>query len=189
MTKLLILFLISMGPGLAGYAVARWCGKWRAVVVPVLLAVIVLTVANFVRDQALEGILVCGVCLLTGYAIGRIVHDDDVSESGFRRMVALFVVMILGLAMVPVAALGPYFYALYLESKWEPARPKTKAELESYLHCYAETVINPKTSLWGWDYVLKPHERMVQYAILWSQPLDVVYDDKDRVVRIYTSYE
>ena len=30
---------------------------------------------------------------------------------------------------------------------------------------------------------------MIQYMILWNAPLDVVYDKRDRIVMIYTSYE
>ena len=43
--------------------------------------------------------------------------------------------------------------------------------------------------MWGYGTQLKREEYMVQYLILWSAPLDVVYDGDDNVVEIYTSYE
>ena len=87
---------------------------------------------------------------------------------------------------------GPaYFYALHLESKWSKADPKTKADLEKYLHCYSLREIKPKDSMWGNGYELKSGERMMQYGILWNNncPLDVVYDKDDNISAIYTSYE
>lgn len=40
-------------------------------------------------------------------------------------------------------------------------------------------------------YKLKSNERMMQYQILWNKdcPLDVVYDQNNNIVQIYTSYE
>ena len=84
-----------------------------------------------------------------------------------------------------------YLFALYLESKWEPAHPETRGDLEKYLHLYNKRQIKPKESMWGNEYALKPNERMIQYHILWNKriPLDVVYDSKDNIIEIFTSYE
>jgi hypothetical protein len=82
-----------------------------------------------------------------------------------------------------------YIYAIYLESKWAPAHPKTRVGLEKYLHLYSVRTIQPSQSQWGNHYNLADNERMVQYLILWSAPLDVVYDRNDNIVQIFTSYE
>lgn len=84
-----------------------------------------------------------------------------------------------------------YFYALRLESKWSKADPKTKDDLEKYLHFYSLREIQPKDSMWGNGYDLDDGERMMQYRILWNKncPLDVVYDKDDAIRAIYTSYE
>ena len=84
-----------------------------------------------------------------------------------------------------------YIYALHLESKWSKADPKTRADLEKYLHCYSLREIQPNDSMWGNGYELKNGERMMQYCILWNKncPLDVVYDKDDAIRAIFTSYE
>ena len=85
----------------------------------------------------------------------------------------------------------PYLWALHLESKWEAANPKTRAELESCLSLYSRHNIQPSQSPWANRYQLKPDEHMVQYWLLYSPgaPLDVVYTTHDAIVQIYTSYE
>ena len=88
-----------------------------------------------------------------------------------------------------LADLTAYAYACHLESNWSKANSKTKVELEKYLNLYSEKVIDQKTSMWGHDHKMAANERMVQYLILWLAPLDVVYDDRDNVKTIYTSYE
>ena len=90
---------------------------------------------------------------------------------------------------IAVISFAPYLWASLLESKWYPANPKTKAELESYLSLYAQHDIQPLHSDWGRNHQLKPGERMTQYLLLWSAPLDVVYSSNDMIVAIYTSYE
>ncbi len=84
-----------------------------------------------------------------------------------------------------------YLYARHLESQWSKAAPKTKADLEEYLHFYSMREIQPQDSIWGKGHELKAGERMLQYGILWNKncPLDVVYDKDDQVIAIYTSYE
>lgn len=84
-----------------------------------------------------------------------------------------------------------YIFALILESRWSKANPTSKAQLESYLHCYKTREIQPSQSMWGNQYQMKPGERMTQYCLLWDErcPLDVVYDDSDNIKAIFTSYE
>ncbi len=88
-----------------------------------------------------------------------------------------------------VISFGPYFWASYLESRWSPANPRTKSELESFLSLYSKREIQPSESDWGRNHKLKPGEHMTQYLLCWSQPLDVVYRSDDTIVTIYTSYE
>jgi hypothetical protein len=84
-----------------------------------------------------------------------------------------------------------YYFALYLESKWNKDKNlKTKKDLEKYVLKWSVVrTISPKDSMWGSGYKLKENERMVQYLILKTEPLDVVFDDKDNIIIIYTSYE
>jgi hypothetical protein len=98
---------------------------------------------------------------------------------------------LLGLTTLTFAcmAIAPYFWAVHLESQWQPANPKSKAELESYLSLYSQHDIQPQQSEWGRNYQLQPGERMIQYRLLYKAPLDVVYAKNDQIVRIYTSYE
>jgi len=88
-----------------------------------------------------------------------------------------------------VVGYGPYVWASHLESKWHPANPKTRVELESFLSLYTKREIQPSQSDWGRSYKLQPGEHMIQYLLLWSAPLDVVYTSNDTIIAIYTSYE
>jgi hypothetical protein len=103
----------------------------------------------------------------------------------------------LGVAMAIVSpplfaifmALAGYGWAIHLETKWSPKKPKTQAQLESYLSLYSKYDIQPTNSLWGHNHTLKPGERMTQYLLLWMMPLDVVYSSNQEISVIYTSYE
>jgi hypothetical protein len=83
----------------------------------------------------------------------------------------------------------PYGWALTLESKWRPANPKSRTELESHLSLYTKRDILPEVSAWGRDHKLRPGERMTRYSLLGLLPLDVVYTSDDAIVTIYTTYE
>ena len=106
-----------------------------------------------------------------------------------RLILATFLALLAAASLKAFSVVGGYAYACHLESRWSKADPKTKAELEKYLSLYSEKVIDQKKSLWGHDYKMAGNERMVQYMILGSAPLDVVYDNRDIVKMIYTSYE
>ena len=86
---------------------------------------------------------------------------------------------------------GHYIFAFALETRWSKVKPETKQELEKYLYCYYTKNISPTQSLWGWSYNLKPDEKMIQYCIMWDEncPLDVVYNNKNIIKAIFTSYE
>jgi hypothetical protein len=114
--------------------------------------------------------------------------------SRFRRKWARITVRIIGSSfllafLVSVAEIAPYFWALHLEAKWNAVNPTTKAQLESCLSLYSERQIQTSQSMWGHDYQLQPGERMVQYRLLYTEPLDVVYTSTNTIVAIYTSYE
>lgn len=83
----------------------------------------------------------------------------------------------------------PYGWALHLESKWRPANPKSRTELESHLSLYTKRDILPEVSAWGRDHKLQTGERMTRYSLLGLLPLDVVYTSDDAIVTIYTTYE
>jgi hypothetical protein len=81
-----------------------------------------------------------------------------------------------------------YFYCLAREKSWLAA--KTEAEMDSRMWAfYTKRSIDPSNSLWGWSYVLKPEERMIQYRVFAKEPLDVVLDRESRIVAAFTSYE
>jgi hypothetical protein len=101
----------------------------------------------------------------------------------------IFGVLAAAVALVFFAGAGSYGWALYLESRWSPAHPKSRTEMESYLSLYSTREIQPAESPWGRDHVLRAGDKMIQYMILWGAPLDVVYDRDEKVVAIYTSYE
>ncbi len=106
-----------------------------------------------------------------------------------RRVIKVSAILIGIVGVTLLFTGGPYFYACYLEDNWRSNHPEIREDLEKYLHFYSVHVIDPKASMWGRDYVLAENEKMVQYLILWSQPLDVVYDDQNRIKVIFTSYE
>lgn len=116
--------------------------------------------------------------------------------SRFRKQWARFLARFFGGAMLTILLIfiavgAPYFWALHLESKWEAANPKNRAELEACLSLYSRHNISPSESPWGKRRQLKPDEHMVQYWLLYSPsaPLDVVYTTNETIVAIYTSYE
>lgn len=83
-----------------------------------------------------------------------------------------------------LVAVGPYLWALHLESKWRPAKPRTLAELESKLSGYTKTEIPPGGSF----HKLGEGERMTRYSLL-GAPLDVVHSPDERILAIHTTYE
>jgi len=91
--------------------------------------------------------------------------------------------------LAAVVSNAPYLWARHLEARWQPADPKTKVELESFLSLYSQRDIQPSESDWGSHHQLKSGERMTQYLLLWNAPLEVVYTSSNTIVEIHTSYE
>lgn len=120
------------------------------------------------------------------------VPSCETMEGGeLNRTIGFGCLTLIGVAMLFFFAsgMGPYFYACSLEDRTLSA--KTRQEMEKIVSLSSSHEIAPKDSMWGSRYNLKPGERMVQYRILWHEncPLDVVYDDADRVQAVFTSYE
>ncbi len=125
--------------------------------------------------------IVLGVgCLLFAHKLRR-----KWMRLGTRLVGSVLIVAFLAL----LTEMTSYWWALHLESKWSPAKPTTRVQLESFLSLYSQREIQPSQSDWGRDYPLKPGERLIQYMILCRAPLDVVYTTNDTIVAIYTSYE
>ncbi len=115
---------------------------------------------------------------------------------GIKKYIKYFIVLIFFILIamsIWFTAIGgtAYIYTGYLESRWIKENPSTMQELESILKFYSKHEITTAESSWGGYYILKSDERMIQYRILWNKncPLDVVYNDKDKIVRMFTSYE
>ncbi len=105
-----------------------------------------------------------------------------------NKIFAFIFILFIGIG-IHLSGYPAYIYAGYLESKWVAASPQTQSDLEKVLNLYSKHSIDPKDSMWGYDYVLKNDEKMIQYLILWKAPLDVVYNRNDEIKRIFTSYE
>lgn len=114
---------------------------------------------------------------------------SPVSPAVFRRAgvpAGLFVSLSVLLFLTGVPG---YLWALHLERSWSRTAPASRADLESHLALYSTEIISPSQSAWGCHYILMPGERMIRYNLLWSAPLDVVYNSDDRIRRIFTTYE
>jgi hypothetical protein len=84
-----------------------------------------------------------------------------------------------------------YIRACNLEKHWYNNKNiKTKNDLEKIILKYSIVKsINPNDSMWGYNYKLKENEKMIQYLLFKTEPLDVVYDKYNTIIAIYTSYE
>lgn len=116
------------------------------------------------------------------------------AASRISRTWAKAVVNIAGLAALAsflyiFMSATPYLWACYLESQWKSANPQTREEMESHLSLYKAKEILPTESSWGKYHTLRDGDKMIQYMILWSAPLDVVYDQENKLIAAYTSYE
>ncbi|MEO5715363.1 MAG: hypothetical protein ABIT37_17930 [Luteolibacter sp.] len=100
----------------------------------------------------------------------------------------LGIVLSLGITFYLVNVV-PYFWAGHLEAKWTAAHPKTRVEMESYLSLCTMREIQPAQSGWGRNHPMQDGDKMIQYLLFWTQPLEVVYDKNDRMIASYTSYE
>ena len=141
-------------------------------------------------QTSVSGILgVLVVILAVGALVAVFVFSARVRRPWLRRSLRIAASVVF-VAFAGFLYLGAsYGWALHLESKWRSAETKTRADLEACLSLYSHHEIEPSESGWGSTHELKNGEKMVQYLLLWSAPLDVVYDADDRVVAIYTSYE
>jgi len=121
----------------------------------------------------------------------RSVGNEMMDGRELNRTVGFGCLTLVAVALLLLFARGmiPYFYACSLEDRTLSA--KTREEMEEIVSLSSSHEIEPKDSMWGSRYKLKPGEKMIQYRILWHEncPLDVVYDAADRVQAVFTSYE
>jgi hypothetical protein len=134
-------------------------------------------------------LLVLFVILPVGLGLALILAASCLRSQWTRAIARIAGTVILLFALFVTFEGATYLWALHLESKWAPAEPKSRAELEGFLSPYSQRVIEPPQSGWGSDHELRSGERMVQYRLLYRAPLDVVYTTNDAIVAIYTSYE
>lgn len=83
----------------------------------------------------------------------------------------------------------PYIVANYQYEKLIAESNLTKEDVETNLFLYSGNKINISDSLWGKDYQLSSGDSCWQYMILWSEPIDIVYDDNNKVKKIFASFE
>lgn len=121
------------------------------------------------------------VCLLASYRVGQ---RWALLLLRFFGGAALIIFLLL------VFFMSPYLWALHLESKWQAADPKTRADLEHCLSLYSRHDLEPSRSALGSRFRLEPGEHLTEYWLLYSPaaPLDVVYTN-DTIERMYPSYE
>jgi hypothetical protein len=66
--------------------------------------------------------------------------------------------------------------------------PENRAQVEGGLVLYTAREIDMTDSAWGHGTELEAGEYCRQYLILGREPIDVVYDEEDRVVHIFPSF-
>lgn len=94
------------------------------------------------------------------------------------------------LAVCWLAWIGvPYLAASFEYERLVRADPETRAEIEDLLFLYRSRTIDIKSSEWGSGIELAPGQYCQQYLILGKEPIDVIYDEKDRVVHMLSSFE
>lgn len=133
--------------------------------------------------------IVLFVLLPLGLGLALILTASRLRSQWTRAIARIAGTVILLFASFVIFEGAAYLWAAHLESKWAPAEPKNRAELEGFLSLYSQREIQPAQSGWGSDHELQPGERMVQYRLLYRAPLDVVYTTNDTIAAIYTSYE
>ncbi|MCI5122186.1 MAG: hypothetical protein D3908_13540 [Candidatus Electrothrix sp. AUS4] len=83
----------------------------------------------------------------------------------------------------------PYAVADYQYEKLIAKNNLTKQDVENSFFLYSGKEINIKDSMWGKNYQLSTGEYCWQYMILWTEPIDIVYDTNNKVMKIFASYE
>jgi hypothetical protein len=121
--------------------------------------------------------------------VGLLVASSRMRRRGTRVAALIGGVFCLLVFAFYAVLTGPYVWALHLESKWRPADPQTRLEMESFLSLYSQREIDIDTSPWARGSEFNPGDRMIRYSVLLGAPLDVVYTRDDLVVGIFTTYE
>lgn len=86
----------------------------------------------------------------------------------------------------------PYMYCIYREP-WR-LNGQTLAQFEKTIFLFTKQDItlnynDPSLESWAIGYKLPPKGKVIRYNIFFTQPLDVVVDDKEAIVQYFTSYE
>jgi len=109
---------------------------------------------------------------------------------GINKTVIVIVseIIILGVFWIALYTAG-YFLADYQYEKLIESGAKTKIQVEDILFLYKSKNIGIEKAMWGKEYSLKKEEYCCQYVILLMNPIDVIYDQNDNVIRVFASYE
>ena len=104
-----------------------------------------------------------------------------------RKIILVVAAVLIGTCVLfPFAS---YRLADYEYEKLVQAKPATKAEVERILFLYSARQIDIKESMWGKTYQLKAGEACFQYLILRKEPIDIVFDQGNRVKAVFSSFE
>lgn len=82
-----------------------------------------------------------------------------------------------------------YRLADYEYEKLVQAKPATKDEVERILFLYSAKQIDIKKSSWGKTHQLESGDVCFQYLILGREPIDIVFDQKNHVKAVFSSFE
>ncbi len=83
----------------------------------------------------------------------------------------------------------PYIVVNFQYEKIAIENNLSKKDIEDILFLYSSRRIPIEESLWGKENKLKKDEECWQYLILWKEPIDIVYNAQERVVKIFASFE
>ena len=83
----------------------------------------------------------------------------------------------------------PYFFATYKYNQLIIVPQLTKKKVEKILFLSSHKKISIKKSLWGKNTKLAKNESCWQYMVLWKEPIDIIYDEDNKVIHIFESFE
>jgi len=103
----------------------------------------------------------------------------------YKAIAAILIIVVAYFAYRAV----PYLVANYQYEQLVAQKGLTKQTIEGTLFLYSSKQIPIEDSLWGKEAKLEDGEVCWQYSILWKEPIDVIYNNQRKVVRIFASYE
>ncbi|MFT3922158.1 MAG: hypothetical protein QM778_06460 [Myxococcales bacterium] len=95
------------------------------------------------------------------------------------------------LSLLALGALYGTIFAPYYLASWQYGRlltqaPRSRAEVENILALCSHTRLGNAESYW---YLRLPHTVEFERYSMWGHPIDVGYDQRDRVVRIVPAFQ